>query len=145
MNDDMNLRQLAYQMVRAGTLPPRRPDRVWGGAAFGGSRCLLCGAGVEYGAIALEVEFRGDTDQEVTRAHLHSRCFLAMEAALSALESGQPVSAPYGVQRPAVAADGPAFALAQGHDRSRPAVLPSSMGDTKMPAHGGNELEGDSA
>lgn len=143
MNDDTTLRQLAYQMVRAGTLPPRRPDRVWGGAAFGGSRCLLCGTDVEYGGIALEVEFRGDAEDELTRAHLHSRCFLALDAAHAAFESGQILTA-HGVQR--LATEPQAGALLDGVDGERPAVLQRPLGGTKMRADGGNdEIKADSA
>ena len=89
MNDDTMLRQLAHKLVRAGTLPARRPDRIWGGAAFGGSTCLLCGGLVDHGGIALEVEFTGSGDSDGMSAHLHIRCFQVLDGVLSGLNGAQ--------------------------------------------------------
>ncbi len=82
MIDETRLRATARQLIRAGRLPPRPPDRVWGGAGFGGSLCALCHAGIGHNEVAMEVEYIVPADASPCNAYLHTRCFLALEQEL---------------------------------------------------------------
>jgi hypothetical protein len=82
MSDQAILREKARELIRAGRLPSRRPERLWGGIGFGGSRCVLCGAPVRYDEIALQLEVKGGNGAGVTYPHLHVRCFSALELEL---------------------------------------------------------------
>ena len=93
MNGERFLRDKARELIRAGRVPKILPDRVWGGAAFGGCCCMLCSTPVAPNEIALEVEFSSGAGSEGARGHFHSSCFLALELEiLSARASEQPVS-----------------------------------------------------
>jgi hypothetical protein len=59
MPDEKILRAKAREVVRAGKLPSRRPDRTWSGPGIDNS-CTITAPGVE-------------------RFHLHLRCFAAWE------------------------------------------------------------------
>lgn len=82
--DDDALREKAAELIRAGRLPARGPDRVWGGAGIAGVHCALCGAAVERDEVVLEVEVRGD--DAASYPQLHVRCFSVFEQALRKLE-----------------------------------------------------------
>jgi len=88
MNGDEILRGKARDLIRAGHVPKRLPDRVWGGAAFGGYCCMLCGTPVAPNEIALEVAFSSGIGAEGTNAHFHSPCFLALEVEILNLSAG---------------------------------------------------------
>jgi hypothetical protein len=91
MSDDINLREKARELLRAGKLPSRRPDRIWGAQGFGGVKCMLCGADVGPGEAVLEVKFIGggsDPDPGAANPHFHVRCFSALELELRNLEAG---------------------------------------------------------
>jgi hypothetical protein len=83
-NNESILRGKARELIRAGRLPDRRPDRVWGGAGFEGSPCGLCGVPLKEAEMAVELEFARDLglDPDSANLHLHARCFLAMELEL---------------------------------------------------------------
>jgi hypothetical protein len=83
MSNEMILRAKVRELVRAGKLPNRRPDRVWGGAAFAERECMLCGASVKQDELALELEFKRDDDGGVTNPCLHVRCFSILDGELS--------------------------------------------------------------
>lgn len=79
MSDDDTLREKARRVVRAGTVPNRRPDHTWGGPG-GGVRCVICNEAVGHDDVELEIEFAGDDDEAgpgVYRAH--PRCFAIWE------------------------------------------------------------------
>lgn len=66
---------------KEGTLPKRRPDRMWGGPGAGVA-CSLCGIPVTPGELEFEVEFVPDErDSRVDRYHVHIGCFNAWERA----------------------------------------------------------------
>ena len=84
MNDESELRRMARQAVQEGKMPGRKPDRMWGGPANGGS-CSICGVGMPRGEIGLEVEFRAREAGNLPFTHqLHARCLAAWEDELLA-------------------------------------------------------------
>lgn len=93
MSEDVMLRYKARSLIRAGKLPMQRPDRIWGGAGFGGCQCALCGLAIKQAEVAFEVEFMRDEDASAASVHLHTRCFLAMEVELLKLESERGITA----------------------------------------------------
>ena len=105
-------------LLRAGKLPGRRPDRVWGGSGYGGSRCTLCGGFVRDDQVALEVEF-GEVPAE-TNHRLHIRCFLALESVLTEREMQEAAASAIGVanSRPALSALDSAAKIA-GHEQGQ--------------------------
>jgi hypothetical protein len=87
MSDDV-LREKARELIRAGQLPARTPERVWGGAGLAGVECALCGAALEREDVVLELEVR---DGEGARyPQLHVRCFSLFEQALREPEAPSP-------------------------------------------------------
>jgi hypothetical protein len=88
MSDDALLQEKARELIRAGKLPGRRPERIWGGAGFGGRPCTLCGARIKRDEMALEIEVNGADGAGTTYAHLHVRCFSVLESELQ----GRPAS-----------------------------------------------------
>jgi hypothetical protein len=90
-NNESILRGKARELIRAGRLPDRRPDRVWGGAGFEGSPCGLCGVLLKEAEMAVELEFARDLglDPDSAQLHLHARCFLAMELELLEREAAR--------------------------------------------------------
>jgi hypothetical protein len=82
MSDEITLREKARELVRAGKLPNRRPDRVWGGAGFAERKCMLCGESVKQDELALELEFTRDDDGGLTNPCLHVRCFSILDGEL---------------------------------------------------------------
>jgi hypothetical protein len=86
MNDEV-LRAKARDLIRAGRLPGRRPERIWGGAGLAGIRCTLCGEAIGRGDVVLEIEVRGGEGASYPQLHVH--CFSVFETAL-----GDPESAP---------------------------------------------------
>ena len=78
---DTYLRAKARELIRAGELPSRLPDRKWGGPG-NGAPCMVCGAPVKEDEIGFEVEF----EQDGTRAsahHFHVRCLFVLELELA--------------------------------------------------------------
>jgi hypothetical protein len=88
MSDDALLHEKARELIRAGKLPSRRPERVWGGSGFGGSHCALCGVRIRPDEIALEVEVRNADGARTSYSHLHVHCFSVLESELH----GRPAS-----------------------------------------------------
>ena len=82
MSDEITLREKARELVRAGKLPNRRPDRVWGGAGFAERKCTLCGESVKQDELALELEFTRDDHGRVINPCLHVRCFSILDGEL---------------------------------------------------------------
>jgi hypothetical protein len=92
MIDETGLRAKARQLIRAGGLPPHRPDRVWGGAGYGGSLCTLCNSGIGHDEVAIEVEYAPANDATARNYYLHTRCFLALEQELLLCEAAGPAA-----------------------------------------------------
>jgi hypothetical protein len=79
MPDESTLRAKAREMIRAGKLPDRRPDRTWGGPGIG-ALCTICDEPVTQGQLEFELEFVLDgIEPGLDRFHVHIRCFSAWE------------------------------------------------------------------
>ena len=76
MPDEPILRTQARIALEKGYLPPRRPDRIWGGAGVG-AECALCKAPIPKEEHELELEFVLPTG--TTSYHIHPRCYAAWE------------------------------------------------------------------
>jgi hypothetical protein len=74
MNDDSVLYEKARAAMRAGHLPRRSPDRLWGGSATG-VRCAICGVSTRSGEVELELEFTPDSGASRVSYRVHPRCF----------------------------------------------------------------------
>ena len=91
MSDEALLREKVRRAMEAGSLPNRRPDRIWGGPS-GGASCAVCGARVARDELDLELEFfRGGGDDGVDRHHVHIHCLAAWE---TELYNGHPQGTP---------------------------------------------------
>jgi hypothetical protein len=66
------LHSKAREAIRAGNLPLRSPDKLWGGPATG-DRCAVCGVSTTPGELELEIEFTREGGR--TRYHVHPLCF----------------------------------------------------------------------
>jgi len=79
MPDESALRAKAREVIRAGRLPNRRPDRTWGGPGVG-APCRICGEPVTKNQLEFEVQFAFDgVEPGLDKFHLHVRCFAAWE------------------------------------------------------------------
>lgn len=77
--DEAVLREKAREVVQAGTLPNRRPDRTWGGSGIGAD-CTVCGTPVKHDELEFEIEFaRNGDNPHLDTYHLHVRCFQAWQ------------------------------------------------------------------
>jgi hypothetical protein len=79
MTDEVLLRDKARDAVQNAKLPPRAPDRMWGGPGVGAA-CTVCELPVAKDELELEIEFAQDgTSPGLDRFHVHVRCFAAWE------------------------------------------------------------------
>ena len=69
-----HLHSKAREAIRAGHLPLRSPDKLWGGPSTG-ERCAVCGDSTAPGEMALEIEFSPRSKKRRTRYHVHPLCF----------------------------------------------------------------------
>jgi hypothetical protein len=86
MSDESTLREKARNVIHAGTLPNRRPDRTWGGPGAGVD-CTICGMPVKHDDVELEIEFdRDDDDPDPGTYRVHTPCFAIWESERRNLE-----------------------------------------------------------
>lgn len=78
MSDEKALRGQAREAIRAGTLPRRRPERMWGGPG-GGAPCALCRKPVGSDEIEFELQFTSGEGAGAANYHVHLRCLAAWE------------------------------------------------------------------
>ena len=79
MPDEAALRAKAREVIRAGKLPDRRPDRSGGGPG-GGARCAVCAEPVTRTQLEFELQFATDgAEPGLDKFHVHIRCFAAWE------------------------------------------------------------------
>ena len=79
MPNEARVRALAREVLQAGTLPRRDPDRTWGGKGVG-LQCTVCGESIPPADTEYELEFFHDgAAPGLDRYHLHLRCFAAWE------------------------------------------------------------------
>jgi hypothetical protein len=77
--DEQAVRAKAREVLQAGKLPNRRPDRTWGGPGVGAA-CAVCDVPVTHAQMEFEIEFvREDDDTDLDKFHVHIRCFAAWE------------------------------------------------------------------
>jgi hypothetical protein len=89
MSDESGLREKAREVIRAGKLPDRRPDRMWGGPGAG-TTCAVCSIPVERDEVEFEIEFaRNGGAPGLDRYHVHARCLAAWGIERHNLESGR--------------------------------------------------------
>ncbi len=84
MSDDA-LYGKVMELIRAGRLPDRLPERVWGGAGLDGIQCAVCDATMGHTDVVLEVEVAGA--EGMTYPQFHVACFSVLERALRDLEA----------------------------------------------------------
>ena len=75
--DESTLRRRAREALQSGSLPARRPQRLWGGPGTG-EVCALCREPVSREETAFELEYVTATGATVNPS-LHFRCFAAWE------------------------------------------------------------------
>ena len=79
MPDEKVLGAKSREVVLAGKLPSRRPDRTWAGPGIGNSS-TICGARIKQDQVEFEIQFAHDgAAPRVERFHVHLRCFAASE------------------------------------------------------------------
>ena len=79
MDDETVLRRLARDAVGEQRLPPRRPDRMWGGPG-NGQRCAICTEVLDREEMGFDLEFAGAGPAgSAINYHAHVRCFAAWE------------------------------------------------------------------
>jgi hypothetical protein len=77
--DEGALREKAREVILAGKLPNRRPDRTWGGPGLG-SDCTICSTPVKPEEVEFEIEFDHEGgDRGPDNYHVHLRCFVAWD------------------------------------------------------------------
>ena len=80
------LHQKARDLIQAGALPNRQPDRTWGQLNLDGQhQCALCELTLQPGDAVLEAEFTGWDGKYPP--YLHLPCFVAFESELRALQA----------------------------------------------------------
>jgi len=80
MVDEGTLREKARGVIRAGKLPNRPPDGMWGGPGAGAD-CAICREPVKHGEVEFELEFARDDDARLLdRYHVHIACFAAWQS-----------------------------------------------------------------
>ncbi len=79
MPNEARVRALVREVLQAGTLPRRDPDRTWGGKGVG-LPCTVCGESIPPADTEYELEFFHDgAAPGLDRFHLHLRRFAAWE------------------------------------------------------------------
>jgi hypothetical protein len=77
--EEQALRAKARQVLEAGEVPNRRPDRTWGGPGVGAA-CAVCELPVTRDQMEFEIAFlRGADYPDLAEYHVHTRCFAAWE------------------------------------------------------------------
>ena len=78
VSDDRLIREKAREVIQAGTLPNRFPERTWGGPGVGAD-CTICGVPVHRDELEFEIEFvesrNGSGHHAPETYHVHVRCF----------------------------------------------------------------------
>lgn len=81
------IRAMVEDKLANGVLPRAMPERVWGGASYGGSVCSACDEPISLGKSELEVEC-----QDGTLRRYHVLCFSVLTTARDTLASADQVA-----------------------------------------------------
>jgi hypothetical protein len=74
------LRRNAAEALRAGRLPNRRPERMWGGHGNGEEACTLCGKVLGLEDVSLDLEYGDPLDRTAVLTYaVHLQCFSAWD------------------------------------------------------------------
>ena len=73
------LHRNAREALRAGKLPNRRPDRMWGGHGNGADACTLCGKVLGPEDVSLDLEYGDPADPPLLTYSVHLQCFSAWD------------------------------------------------------------------
>jgi hypothetical protein len=77
--DEQAVRAKVREVLQAGKLPNRKPDRTWGGPGVG-APCSVCDLPATRDQLEFEIEFARDGDNPGRdKYHVHVRCFAAWE------------------------------------------------------------------
>ncbi len=76
-NEDI-LRKTARDAIRAGKLPDRRPEQMWGGPGIG-AHCTICDRPIGRNEVEFELQFARNGASSLGNYHVHPRCFAAWE------------------------------------------------------------------
>jgi len=77
--EEREVRAKVREVLQAGKLPNRRPDRTWGGPGVG-APCTVCDLPVTKDEMEFEIEFSHDgSNPGLDKFHVHIRCFAAWE------------------------------------------------------------------
>jgi hypothetical protein len=77
--EDQAVRAKVREVLQAGKLPNRRPDRSWGGSGDGAA-CAVCDVPVTHAQMEFEIEFaRVGDNPGLDKFHVHIRWFAAWE------------------------------------------------------------------
>jgi hypothetical protein len=80
MDDKTELHKKAREAIKAGKVPNRRPQRMWGGTGDGAC-CVICGGVVTQHEFGMDLEFaREDGDPDKVEYHFHVRCYTAWDS-----------------------------------------------------------------
>ena len=86
-DDDHSLREKARELIRAGKLPSRAPDSLFGGPGTG-AKCAICGAATAQSDMELEIEFDDPRSSNSDSYLVHQRCFSMLELEVQNVTSG---------------------------------------------------------
>src|SRR4030095_8523097 len=79
MSADGVLPEKVRELIQAGKLPRRAPERTWGGSGVGAD-CAICDVPVKGDELELEMEYARDgNDDTLDKYHVHVRCFVVWE------------------------------------------------------------------
>jgi hypothetical protein len=78
MSDESYLREKVRNAIRAGKLPNRQPDHIWGGPGSG-ANCAICEAALERDGVELEIQFLPDP-RSAGSYRVHVECFAMFES-----------------------------------------------------------------
>jgi hypothetical protein len=78
VSDLRGLREKARDILRAGKLPDRAPDHMWGGLGTG-TQCVVCGVATTPGETELEIEYRRDDRGRADSYVVHPLCYSLVE------------------------------------------------------------------
>src|SRR5688572_28141782 len=79
MGGENTLQEKARNLILAGIVPHRPPDRMWGGAGVG-VQCIVCDRPVKRDQTGLELEYTDGAGAAEVNHHAHVPCYSALEA-----------------------------------------------------------------